>query len=177
MKRTLSLVLVLLLILTFAGCSRKENQLYGAWKTELDIVPLMQNAVDDCDELAPKVEQQIMFTCYLSFNEDSSYTLFIDKEEFETAVHTYLMAAFEPVAGEGNGNSANEDIAINVTSTTSGTYEPDFDNRKISFTVDGETLELPFSLTQNASRLTLEVSEPIGELNFSKINTWEMPED
>lgn len=209
MKRIISLVLVLLLIFSLTGCSKKEESFYGAWKTELDIVPFIQDAMDDYYfGLVPKVDQQIMLACYLRFDEDATYIIRIDEEDFETAVHTYLMAAVEPMSesiyhdaekkgisreymdeilakdGFSNAeeyctdmfNRADKNLDVNVNNLSTGTYELDFEENKILFTADGETSALPVSFTLIAKRLTLEVGEPIGELNFSKIHTWEMPE-
>lgn len=210
MKRIISPVLVLLLIFTLTGCGKKEESFfYGAWKTELDIVPLIQDATDDYYfGLVPKVDQQIMLACYLRFDEDSTYIICIDEEDFETAVHTYLMAAVEPMSesiyldaekkgisreymdeilakdGFSNAeeyctdmfNRADKNLDVNVNNLSTGTYELDFEENKILFTADGETSALPVPFTLIGKRLTLEVGEPIGELNFSKIHTWEMPE-
>lgn len=130
MRKIISLALALLLVFSIAGCSKKgetpdnpqgseadvisslpamftnvrEEDLYGVWKTEINIAPYIRERIDvhyppyslfldalysdiDCPTL-PELDLSVMIPVYLWLEEDGTHILYVPGEEYEAAVHT-----------------------------------------------------------------------------------------
>lgn len=90
MKRILSLSLALvLLILTFAGCSKETDALIGSWEGEVNYADYFNQglAATAGDELAAywKVEE-FKLTIVMTFREDGTYSMTVDKEKLNASI-------------------------------------------------------------------------------------------
>ncbi len=89
MKRTVSIVLIAVMVLVMAGCSSEKDKLLGRWEGEMDMTQRFkdQMGAEDLESLEAYVTlENIVFTIYMDFQEDGTYSMGIDEQSFQTAM-------------------------------------------------------------------------------------------
>lgn len=112
MRKILSLVMIMVLALSLAGCgSNTAKQLYGTWAATFDLSGMIE------DELGSDFDgfhEDFDITLMLDFNEDGTFRMYADEEALRDTFNTYIesLASFGTNVMyeqlEGNGYTRDE---------------------------------------------------------------------
>lgn len=93
-KRILSLIMIMVLALSLAGCGSTAKKLYGTWASTFDI-----SSTFEADLAGSEFEgfhEDFDVTLMLDFNEDGTFKMYVDEEALTNTCNTYIesLAAF-----------------------------------------------------------------------------------
>ncbi len=92
MQKAFSLVLVLAMAVTLAGCATDKDQLIGEWVGTVDYAEMVDESLKEGlgDELADYFEiSEFVITVNLEFKEDGTYTMEMDEDALEDTFDTF----------------------------------------------------------------------------------------
>ena len=89
MKRSLSIILCLVLLLGLAGCSSDKDALIGTWNGEADLTDVINESFAADEELSQYVHvDSFKLPMVLVFNEDGTYSLGADKTAVQAEIES-----------------------------------------------------------------------------------------
>ena len=112
MKKILSLVMIMILALSLAGCgSNTASQLYGTWATTFDLSGMIESELGSDFE---GFHENFDITLMMDFNEDGTFRMYADEAALTDTFNTYIesLASFGANVMyeefEGNGYTRDE---------------------------------------------------------------------
>ncbi len=88
MKKILSLVMIMILALSLAGCGKSTaSQLYGTWAATFDLSGMIESELgSDFDGF----HENFDITLMLDFNEDGTFKMYADEAALKDTFNTYI---------------------------------------------------------------------------------------
>ena len=88
MKKLLSLVMIMVLALSLAGCgSDTASQLYGTWSTTFDLSGMIESELGSDFE---GFHEEFDITLMMDFNEDGTFKMYADEAALTDTFNTYI---------------------------------------------------------------------------------------
>ena len=91
-KRILTMFLVLVMVVSLAGCSRGDNRkLVGKWRCEISAEEfIMEEVPEEFEDVMECLSfDKLSIPFYLEFKEDSTVCVYADEQEFEDVMHDF----------------------------------------------------------------------------------------
>lgn len=98
MKKVLSFVLVLMMILCITACGSKEEKVVGNWTCELDITDYFLDSFANFVDEPLEINEKLIVTLKLDLNKDGSYSLDVSEEETRLQFNNFLEPLGESLA-------------------------------------------------------------------------------
>lgn len=91
-KTVLILSLIIVLAMSLSGCSREKNKLLGSWHGTFDLTEVLNKEITQDETLGKYLTMtDFVFGVTLTFNEDDTYTLIVDKAQITDLMDQLLV--------------------------------------------------------------------------------------
>lgn len=87
MKKLLSLVMIMVLALSLAGCGSTAKKLYGTWSTTIDFSGELESELGSDFE---GFHEEFDIILMMDFNEDGTFKMYVDEEALTDTFNTYI---------------------------------------------------------------------------------------